>query len=1087
MQPGSKQLALGILRSKEVRIRRNGPPFVKGLLERPKKTTITVVWWDADQAPAVGERIQVQGTVHQSPAGEYELYVDETRSKAAPTSREMLHPHHRLLGYLISCVEAEASQEVLLDPDASTYTRLEDGRAPAFCTYESGVGPPPLSTTTHRWCTEVHEEGDDSVLVGYPIVHGFREDNGKWQPRLSPLCLAECDLLEDGGQLTLRRKDPSSEEINPFALDLLGLSRDERETLSELLDASTESAEAASPTERVSARIQVLLSQEVVNTVPQLDPARLSGIPTQVPNERGIANAAVIMRVGRSLTVRALVEDLQQLSRVPGTELERGPLGAFILGSVSEPHQGLLPFPTLQPSNFSQDQAVTCAMKGEITVVTGPPGTGKSQTLVNAIAAAVHNNQTVIFSSKNNQAVDVVVARLDAACPEIHPIRTGNQFYRKDAVQRILSALNAIGVAPSGLPDVSERWDELALKIRALQEKHDARNKLLATSREKEAQISALRDSLPSGLTSCFNQEAARCMVNAANGGTTLVVPWWRRWVRPLAHSWERKRLAACVASVSTATPSSAASMLPHAPELGRSGLPPSSVEIREWLSLMVEIGTKILQTLITEDEFRTCQAELAKLPIGELEVRLADLDHERVKVGRELLQAEWKHRSERVPPQARTTASLVAQNLAGSGLKQSLKHLLPLLPVWSVTNLSARRSFPLEAGLFDLLIVDEASQSDIASIVPLLFRAKRALIIGDPNQLTHITCLRDQREAREAREWLLTDAQNAEWNYLKSNAFEISRRRISKTPILLDQHFRSHPAIIQFCNEQLYNNELVVCTDPTRWHGRPGLKWVQVGGKVESSGDGSRFNDAEAKRVVEELLFLQSQTGVSAEEIGVVSPYRAQADRLADLVGREKRLSGTRIGTAHRFQGDEREVMVYSPVISGHVASQRGLLAFRRQLVNVAISRARRLLVVVGDLSACKASTSILANFADYYLRLVDRGSFSPFEEMIFNELSTRGLPVALGQHYGPHRLAISIDGRTRLNVECDGHPFNCGWSPDPPRDAALREAGWQVMRLAPREIARDRDGCVERILVGLEGTSNRNVPAEGLDRAGV
>ena len=66
------------------------------------------------------------------------------------------------------------------------------------------------------------------------------------------------------------------------------------------------------------------------------------------------------------------------------------------------------------------------------------------------------------------------------------------------------------------------------------------------------------------------------------------------------------------------------------------------------------------------------------------------------------------------------------------------------MFPIWAITNLTARTNFPLEFGLFDLLIIDEASQCDIPSAIPLIYRAKKVVIIGDPNQLRHVALLRD-------------------------------------------------------------------------------------------------------------------------------------------------------------------------------------------------------------------------------------------------------------------------------------------------------------------------------------------------------
>src|SRR5690606_3828959 len=65
---------------------------------------------------------------------------------------------------------------------------------------------------------------------------------------------------------------------------------------------------------------------------------------------------------------------------------------------------------------------------------------------------------------------------------------------------------------------------------------------------------------------------------------------------------------------------------------------------------------------------------------------------------------------------------------------------IMPLLPCWAVTSLSVRGRVPFDSSFFDILVVDEASQCDIASALPLLFRARRVVVIGDPMQLRHIS-----------------------------------------------------------------------------------------------------------------------------------------------------------------------------------------------------------------------------------------------------------------------------------------------------------------------------------------------------------
>ena len=101
------------------------------------------------------------------------------------------------------------------------------------------------------------------------------------------------------------------------------------------------------------------------------------------------------------------------------------------------------PHPTIALSSLSQDQTVHAAMVNDFTVVTGPPGTGKSQVLVNVVAAAVARGETVLFASRNNRAVDVVVDRLRSASPNALVVRAGNAGQRNEVADYIANALTS--------------------------------------------------------------------------------------------------------------------------------------------------------------------------------------------------------------------------------------------------------------------------------------------------------------------------------------------------------------------------------------------------------------------------------------------------------------------------------------------------------------------------------------------------------------------------------------------------------------------------------------------------------------------
>src|ERR1035438_5296366 len=213
--------------------------------------------------------------------------------------------------------------------------------------------------------------------------------------------------------------------------------------------------------------------------------------------------------------------------------------------------------------------------------------------------------------------------------------------------------------------------------------------------------------------------------------------------------------------------------------------------------------------------------------------------------------------------------------------------HLVSQLPCWAVTSLSARGRIPLDPGFFDLLVVDEASQCDIASLLPLLFRAKAAVIIGDPKQLRHISAIPPRRDRELLHKHGLAEGY-AKWAYSENSLFDLACPLAGQDDIImLRDHHRSHADIIEFSNQHFYEGRLRIATKFDRLRrpapDAPTVRWVPVQGMVVRPGTGA-LNEIEAKAVVKELERLGIRQGYNGT-VGVVTPFRAQADRIRDLV----------------------------------------------------------------------------------------------------------------------------------------------------------------------------------------------------------
>lgn len=389
----------------------------------------------------------------------------------------------------------------------------------------------------------------------------------------------------------------------------------------------------------------------------------------------------------------------------------------------------------------------------------------------------------------------------------------------------------------------------------------------------------------------------------------------------------------------------------------------------------------------------------------------------------------------------------------------REFRQILPALPIWVVTNLSAKRSFPFENGLFDLLIIDEASQCDIASAIPLLYRAKRVVIIGDPNQLSHVSLLNHSEDRRLAMQQTATDLFD-DYSYTRHSLYDFFAGIMAKnaaTPILLNEHYRCHRDIIMFSNTFYYGNQLSIVTSRQAFLTLPKQKqhlyWHDVPGRTTPAV--SPYNEPEACACIElltQLLHSLRKQRHVLPSLGVVTLFRAHADLIAEKIACTPCLQSVSItvGTAHRFQGDERDIILISPGVSTGV--KQGTLYWvwtTRQLLNVAVSRARSYCIIVGDKTMCAKTPGPLADLSTYADALHQKTTQrqTKMKKTLLRELADTGLPFTPPLHPSPVGvdLVLTINGRRYAIILAstsvltqDQHQEN----------NSLREHGWRPRR---------------------------------------
>lgn len=842
--------------------------------------------------------------------------------------------------------------------------------------------------------------------------------------------------------------------------------------------------------------------------------------PLDAISEQGIYNRAVLVTGERSPFTQGLETELGQLAKVTNAKSQNTALSNWLAGSVdtsTEPNDQ--PLLEALPLNTEQRQAVQQALTNKLTVITGPPGTGKSQVVTSLLINAAWQGQSVLFASKNNKAVDVVEERVNSLGPRPILLRMGANEYQN----RLAQYLTAILAATSTSDDQSnfdhhlEVHEQLRVGLDRLDQEMAALVKLRNSVDESERSVEAARgefgDERFAHLRSADLsqlQSSLTVFAHALRQATRAEQDFLTQLFWFFVKNGRYERLT-----------NESQPVQPLASQLGVL-LPdrtPDDLTISEWRRFHSALVSRLQKASDVQSYF----SALGKLNDAtsledstkqrmELVERLADNSEQlwrfwlRLQPSR-MTAAERRTLSEYSSLLQMIVSSQEDNSRLGRDVFRKYYQLFPqiakTLSCWAVTSLSARR-IPFEPGFFDLVVVDEASQCDIASALPLLYRAKRAVIIGDPQQLRHISAVPIRQDRQLLAKHDLVE-QHSNWAYSVNSLFDLSRSLCRGEDIVsLRDHHRSHAEIIGFSNENFYEGRLRVATRYDRLHrpqgSDPAVRWVNTKGKVIRPAAGGAINDLEARAVVDEIRELVMSRGYRGT-VGVVSPFRAQANRIRDLVNQDDELTSLLsvtdflVDTVHRFQGDERDLILFSPVISEGVSDGAlGFLRSNRNLFNVAITRARAALVVVGDKSAALHSgVDYLSKFASYvdeakhlevsnldelrqglgpdYPTVARPDRVSDWERHFYRVLYQAGIrPIP---QFGVEQYTLDfavVVGEEKLDIEVDGERYHRSWDGelcrrDQLRNQRLFELDWDVMRFWVYQIRDDLDSCIGRV----------------------
>jgi hypothetical protein len=796
---------------------------------------------------------------------------------------------------------------------------------------------------------------DQALVVGYPVQAYYRKNEGEPDVTLiRPVFFfnVECAVSRDG--LAVSCEDPRP-EVNLGWLDYAFSRNPDRQR--SFLSAcgfinrwqpndeapGLERGELAPSLDNLVSALIAFMPKRVQQ------PLALDSVPDHPlyePFETGIYNRAVLMLAKRTKYHATLLKELAAIEKASDQELDSTALRHIFARDVDQSpanaeeilHEAVVADTTLL--NAEQRLATASLLTRDITLVTGPPGTGKSQVVSSAVANARLRNQTVLFASRNHKALDAVIGRLSDTEGRSLIVRTNSKndpnlnVTFAHAVREMLAEQRDL-VATERLERAKDELDSL-LQERGIQASYILQiAETGITLGELEERMSYLGRELPEEMIrfldtqpGCFPGESARKVARVVRSlrpqtsdrslADRLVDLIRGFWVCPrLQVARRRLRLVPGAPKLpALPTPRSLKALLPELPTLDR------AIEYARLRTTCLPLEAKVSELPSLEETTKTV-AELSRR-IEEVASRAVSLDLD----SRRGL-PPWADREE-------LSGLRAALNAMRTGLAEGFIHaetvrvlaertpyILQSFPCWAVTNLSAGSRIPLVAGMFDLCIVDEASQSDIPSAIPLLYRARRAGVVGDPFQLTHVSKLSTAKDTILRRQVGLKRVEDVRFAYTESSLYDLCAGTRGVEPVFLSETYRSAADIADYSNSVFYSGRLRVATDHTRLATpqgmSPGIHWTQVVGEVQSGGGSGCYCREEVNKVVRIVQTMLLDNGFRGT-LGIVTPFRHQANRIRDaLFEGEMALyealvrAQAHVDTAHGFQGDERDVIVFS------------------------------------------------------------------------------------------------------------------------------------------------------------------------------
>lgn len=420
-------------------------------------------------------------------------------------------------------------------------------------------------------------------------------------------------------------------------------------------------------------------------------------------------------------------------------------------------------------------------------------------------------------------------------------------------------------------------------------------------------------------------------------------------------------------------------------------------------------------------------------------------------------------------------------------------------VPCWVLPHWRVSETLPPEIGLFDLVVIDEASQSDIWAL-PALLRGQKILVVGDHKQVSPSAVGTAEEKIKELSTRFLANQPHGAQMTPDKSIYDLARVVFAGNSVMLKEHFRCVPAIIEFSNREFYEGDIRALRLPkANERLDPPLVDVYVKGGCRKGDE----NPAEATAIVDEIAAILADEKLAGRTLGVVTLMgMAQAALIQEMVSRRIAPSDIlarkiAVGPPPVFQGRERDVMLVSMVLGpdDRATPNRADMA---QRYNVALSRARDRVYLFRSVTETTfkedtLNSRLIRHFRQPFrqdsqeVRALREKCESGFEFDMFDELVRRGYRVQPQVPCGGYRIDFVVEGNEgrRLAIECDGDRFHGPgqWADDMARQRVLERAGWTFWRCFASSFVRRRDEVLDDLVQTLTRLGIEPLGAESVD----